>query len=107
MLNNCFGEPGDTCTCGNCLPIVDNNFPHATDGTFTLVGLTVDANLSDTELTETPKDVLVIVTHGLCGVNGATPAIIKKGKMGRIITNHDGLPSPGPPDLIIDHTNLG
>lgn len=36
-------------------------------------------NLNDTELTETSKDVVVVVTHGVKGVNGAATTIIKWG----------------------------
>lgn len=52
------------------------DFPASADGSF---GSSNDPNLVDTESTLTPKDVLLVVTHGLCVVNGAASAKIKGG----------------------------
>lgn len=78
-----------TCACGGLLTLVLNNLPTATDGAFADDGGTngtlnfpVIAYFNDTEIPITPKDVLVIVTHGLCVLNGATTTNIKKGKLG-------------------------
>ncbi len=49
------------------------------DGAFTL---SLDPNitsLSDTELALASKDVLLILTHGVCVVNGAAATMIKCG----------------------------
>lgn len=45
------------------------------------------SDLVDTESPIAPKDVLVIVAHGACGVNGAAPAMIKRGKLGKSLTS--------------------
>lgn len=72
--------------CGANLTILGILFSHAADGAFTELGnslhpvnvnVSVDTNLVDTALTDAPKDVVVVVPHGLCVVNGATPTIIK------------------------------
>lgn len=56
------------------------NLSTHTDGAELLID---DTNVSLFEVTENPlapKDVLVIVPHGVCGVNGATSTIICLGK---------------------------
>ncbi len=69
-----------TAACGTGLTVVLLIFSHAADGAFP-VGLTNLTNFVDTELTIASKDVVVNVTHGVCGVNGATSTIIKWGKI--------------------------
>ncbi len=69
-----------TTACGTGLTVVHLDFSHAADGAFH-GGLAVSTNLVDTELTIASKDVVVNVTHGVRGVNGATSTIIKKGKI--------------------------
>lgn len=67
-------------TCGTNMPGGAVILPTPPDGAETLLG---DPNCTLVESTESPlapKDVLVMVTHGNCGVNGATSAIIKYGK---------------------------
>ncbi len=53
----------------------DMKFTHATDGA--VGGDTNNSNLVDTECTDASKDVVLVVTHGLNGVNGATSTIMK------------------------------
>lgn len=59
-------------------------------------GDTDTTNLEDTELTNASKDVVLVVTHGVCVVGGATSAIIKclKGVL-RPEPNHNNNPVPG------------
>lgn len=68
-------------------------FSHTADGTHT--NSTDYTNFNDTVSTDAPKDVLLVVTHGLCVVNGATTAIIKEGSNieGKFTT--DPLANPG------------
>lgn len=54
-----------------------NLLPASADGT---ERSTDNANFNDTESTLASKDVVLIVTHGMCVVNGATSTIIKSGK---------------------------
>lgn len=75
-----------TCACGGVLSNVSNDLPTAADGAFSESGGTLGVdnpssttNLQDTELTIASKDVVLIVTHGLCVLNGATSTIMKKG----------------------------
>ncbi len=83
-----------TITCGHNLSSDDEVghknlgiFSHATDGAFAYlpillaigINITVETDLLITELAEARKDVVLVVTHGLCVVNGATSTIIKKG----------------------------
>lgn len=82
-VNICIGEFGvddvKTSTCGKGIT-GDILLPTAADGAVDC--LPGCPNLDDTESTLAPKDVLV-VTHGVCVVNGATSAIIKCGKVGK------------------------
>lgn len=68
-------------------------FPHTADGTHTIS--TDYTNLVDTESTDAPKDVLLVVTHGLCVVNGAATAIIKSGSNIEGVFTTDPLVNPG------------
>lgn len=66
-------------TCG--ANIFNNiNLIHATDGA---ACEKVDPDVPDLNMTENtlaPKDVVLVVAHGLCVLNGATAALIKCGK---------------------------
>lgn len=56
-------------------------FSPTTDGAVTLVDDPLLTNFNDTESPIASKDVLLILTHGVCVVNGATATIIKRGCM--------------------------
>lgn len=80
-----------TCACGAGIPnMVDFHTP--ADGTE--IGMTNLADLNDTESTLAPKDVVLVVTHGLKVLNGATPTMIKCGKIGKLCTLHNGHAGP-------------
>lgn len=66
-----------TKTCGPSLTNVKNDFSTTADGVFHS-GDTNNTNFNDAELTIAPKDVVLNVSHGVCGVNGATTTIIKR-----------------------------
>ncbi len=65
-------------------PTADGAFASNTDNTL----------LNETVLTDASKDGLVVVTHGMCGINGATTTIIKCGDSPLdaviICAEHDG-----------------
>lgn len=63
--------------------------------------------MDDTELTEAPKDVGVIVTHGVCVNDGATSAIIKCGKSGRVEANSKVKPGPNHPKNLHEPSDVG
>lgn len=64
MTGNLFGVLLITATCGHNLTNVGNDLPTAADDVLP-GGKTDETNLVETELTDAPKDVLLIVTHGL------------------------------------------
>lgn len=66
----------ETCTCGTGLTNVLSVLSHAADGALP-DGSANLTNFDDTLLTIASKDVVLVVPHGLCGVNGATTTIIK------------------------------
>lgn len=94
-------------TCGVVLIGVGNDLPTTADGPFAsnvgnasaghnsdngmIDNTPVLTNFNDTELTEAPKDVSLIVTHGVCVGSGATTTIIKWGKEGKLKAIHLGL----------------
>lgn len=77
-----------TCACGPGLTNVGKELSRTADGTFH-EGDSNNSNMNDTELTIASKDVVLNVSHGVCGVNGATTAIIKKVKLGDVAAMTD------------------
>lgn len=73
MGNNLLKSP----TCG---PGITNNVDLSTAADDTFDVDTNWPNTNDTESTMAPKDVMVLLAHGLCVVNGATSAKMKLGK---------------------------
>lgn len=81
----------NTCGVGITGEGLSGSLPAPTDGT---EGDTNIANLNDTENTLAPKDVVLLLTHGVCVLPGATTTIIKSGKLGKICANHLGNACP-------------
>lgn len=88
-----LGLASSTCACGTGLTNVGNNLSHATDGILAISGDPLEpihsdvgidtpllSNINDTELTIATKDVVVVLSHGLCVVNGAAATMMKSGK---------------------------
>lgn len=77
-----MGGGTSTCACGIILPNGSNDLSHAADGAF--ADNTNPSLFNDTESSLTSKDVLLVVTHGLCVVNGAASTMIKVGVEGNV-----------------------
>lgn len=77
--------------------------PAPTDGT---EGDSNIANFNDTELALAPKDVVLVLTHGVRVLPGATSAIMKSGKSGKINALHSGSVCPLDVTGTLDTTDL-
>lgn len=63
------------------------------------------ANFEDAESTLAPKDVVLVLTHGLCVVVGATATMIKCVKSGDAVPSHN--PEHGRETLIKPFIHAG
>lgn len=68
-------EPNEIFKTKSCGEILSTT----ADGAFHGNTMPDETVLDDTELTDAPKGVIVLVPHGVCGISGVTTTIMKKG----------------------------